>query len=594
MRTLTHKQNQAQNGNSTNVARPQGATPKPGMPAHAIGNLRRTMGNQAALRMIQKQKRDLDFGRTEAAAFQVDHDFTRTNKNAEATVESQARSTSRAEGGRGQDANRVALSAMPTPAPQLPANGRLQAKLQANSPAKTVVPPIVHEVVNSSGRPLDPATRGFMESRFGHDFSQVRVHSDARAAKSARAVNASAYTVGRNVVFGTGQFEPATTQGRHLLTHELTHVVQQRAGVNLKNGVSEAGDPYERQADAVADALACGESTGVSLQRYGRPPTLGLSQQHVGKVSTVQRTPSNGKDKPTTNPTDPKLIEPTEIVEEDPVEEAERAADETAESGGEGDSTQPPRKKAAWRKRGQHSRLFSGALTDLFGGKHGKHLKHWIWSWGRVKFGKPVLSEEERNQELHSEHHELASANDSSVNAHDASPYKGKINGTVEIPFLKAYTKAFDLPVPTPKLKPREKITDVSIDKTVTGSLSFSIGDPGDLAWGPRAPRARIVVEMQDGAIFVPIYDTTLITTGKVWTTVSLTDLRPDSIYRVRVYTDYWKHTVEPGYQFGDDRTQVEYQLNINQYETATFTIVKKTWSKARILKPARHFRLRL
>ena len=77
------------------------------------------------------------------------------------------------------------------------------------------------------GRPLDPATRDFFEPRFGHDFGRVRVHTDAKAAESARAVNAQAYTVGRNVVFDGGAYSPSTSRGRWLLAHELTHVVQQ-------------------------------------------------------------------------------------------------------------------------------------------------------------------------------------------------------------------------------------------------------------------------------------------------------------------------------------------------------------------------------
>jgi hypothetical protein len=66
-----------------------------------------------------------------------------------------------------------------------------------------------------------------MEARFGHDFGQVRVHTDAKAAESARAVNALAFTVGRNVVFGTGQYAPKTSAGQRLIAHELTHVGQQ-------------------------------------------------------------------------------------------------------------------------------------------------------------------------------------------------------------------------------------------------------------------------------------------------------------------------------------------------------------------------------
>jgi hypothetical protein len=77
------------------------------------------------------------------------------------------------------------------------------------------------------GQPLDPATRTFMEPSFGHDFSHVRVHTDVKAAESTRAVNALAFTVGRDVVFGAGQYAPGTTIGRRLLAHELAHVVQQ-------------------------------------------------------------------------------------------------------------------------------------------------------------------------------------------------------------------------------------------------------------------------------------------------------------------------------------------------------------------------------
>src|SRR5271157_335234 len=90
-------------------------------------------------------------------------------------------------------------------------------------------PPIVHEVLRSSARPLDAATRSFMEPRFGADFSRVRVHTDAKAAESAKAVNALAYTVGSDVVFGTGQFTSASDAGRRILSHELVHVVQQGA-----------------------------------------------------------------------------------------------------------------------------------------------------------------------------------------------------------------------------------------------------------------------------------------------------------------------------------------------------------------------------
>ncbi|MGB7924022.1 MAG: DUF4157 domain-containing protein [Pyrinomonadaceae bacterium] len=90
--------------------------------------------------------------------------------------------------------------------------------------------PLVSEAIRSPGQRLDPDTRAFMESRFGHDFSHVRVHTGTQAAQSARAVDALAYTLGSNVVFGAGQYAPATSEGRRLLAHELTHVAQQAGG----------------------------------------------------------------------------------------------------------------------------------------------------------------------------------------------------------------------------------------------------------------------------------------------------------------------------------------------------------------------------
>lgn len=92
-----------------------------------------------------------------------------------------------------------------------------------------LAPPIVHEALASPGRPLDEETRAFMEPRFGHDFSRVRLHTDARAAESAEAVNALAYTVGQDIVFGAGQYQPGTSEGRRLIAHELAHTVQQQS-----------------------------------------------------------------------------------------------------------------------------------------------------------------------------------------------------------------------------------------------------------------------------------------------------------------------------------------------------------------------------
>jgi hypothetical protein len=90
-----------------------------------------------------------------------------------------------------------------------------------------VAPPIVHEVLRSPGRPLEPSVRRTLEARFAHDFSRVRVHTDSRAAESARAVGALAYTVGEDIAFTSQRYAPTTPAGARLLAHELAHVVQQ-------------------------------------------------------------------------------------------------------------------------------------------------------------------------------------------------------------------------------------------------------------------------------------------------------------------------------------------------------------------------------
>ena len=129
--------------------------------------------------------------------------------------------------------------------------------------ATAYIPPAVERVLASTGGAIDPVTRNFMESRFGHDFSGVRVHTDELAAESAKAINAHAYTSGSSIVFGASRYAPDTTEGRRLLAHELTHVVQQRGGHSsvqaFGRGASIDGHRgAEAQADAVADAVLRG------------------------------------------------------------------------------------------------------------------------------------------------------------------------------------------------------------------------------------------------------------------------------------------------------------------------------------------------
>jgi len=145
-----------------------------------------------------------------------------------------------------------------------------------NPNTPTSAQPVVHDVLGAGGRPLDSATRAFMESRFGRDFSSVRVHHDARAARSAAAVNALAYTVGQDIVFAQGQYEPATPAGRELLAHELAHTVQQ-AGASKGSAATQEvtiespGARAEQEADraALLALYAGGGSEAVHLSATG-------------------------------------------------------------------------------------------------------------------------------------------------------------------------------------------------------------------------------------------------------------------------------------------------------------------------------------
>ena len=165
-------------------------------------------------------------------------------------------------------------------------------RVAAAEPGPTVAPPIVRDVLRSPGVPLDAATRSFMETRFGHDFARVRVHADAPAAESARAVGALAYTVGRDIVFGAGQYAPRTPAGAWLLAHELAHATQQApfGAVDPDRDPIRLADPdagnLERSADQAADAgvgqgrvrIPAADLRAPVLQRqtFGRPFPVGV------------------------------------------------------------------------------------------------------------------------------------------------------------------------------------------------------------------------------------------------------------------------------------------------------------------------------
>lgn len=157
---------------------------------------------------------------------------------------------------------------------------RLTLQRSSTNHASTV-PPIVHEVLRSPGKPIDQQARAFMEPRFGHDFSKVRIHADAKAAASARAVNALAYTVGQNIVFSAGQYAPYMSGGRGLLAHELAHVVQQRSNpIHLLSSISHENQDAEKEAGFAAwNVLSSKAIQPIKIGLTPQPTTLAKGEK---------------------------------------------------------------------------------------------------------------------------------------------------------------------------------------------------------------------------------------------------------------------------------------------------------------------------
>jgi hypothetical protein len=246
MPTFAPQQQRSQQRASSTVARPRNALAASRQP-HPFHQLQRTIGNQAVMRLQAK----LAIG-PPADAFE-------------------------------QEADRVADHVMRTAAPQVQRacacgntcshcqTKHLQmARAVSSNSDQATVPPIVHDVLGSSGQPLDPATRDFMEPRFGYDFSQVRIHTDSNAAASSRSIQALAYTFGRDIAFAAGQYSPQTESGKRLLAHELAHVVQQ--------GEGGPGDRISRYSDPDHHVI---EEAALELSKLSAGE---IAQIHAGNV----------------------------------------------------------------------------------------------------------------------------------------------------------------------------------------------------------------------------------------------------------------------------------------------------------------------
>jgi hypothetical protein len=220
-----------------------------GLESNPILDLQRAAGNRAVQRLFEENAKAVRGDSVNAEPARFGHDLSRVPTHTGAAASMQTKlAVNRPGDAHEQEADRVAdkvLGMTETPSRRACACGgecpkcssqhgegeRIQTKPARahDTAAAAAAPRSVEEALSSRGRPLDSAAREFFEPRFGRDFSHVRVHTDASAAESARDVNARAYTLGSQIVFGQGEYAPGTSEGARLLAHELTHVIQQGA-----------------------------------------------------------------------------------------------------------------------------------------------------------------------------------------------------------------------------------------------------------------------------------------------------------------------------------------------------------------------------
>jgi hypothetical protein len=192
-------------------------------------------------RMLQADTEELDAELAGTATRRFGHDFSRIPIHASAAQAIQGKLVINRPGDSyEQEADRIAEQVMRTPTPPLRASTVPALSSAAGAQAKEGLTPAPHltpeveanvRTLQSEGNPLPSASREFFESRLRADFSQVRVSTSTRAQETAQFLGAKAFTVGQSISFGAGQYAPESNEGKHLLAHELTHVVQQESGV---------------------------------------------------------------------------------------------------------------------------------------------------------------------------------------------------------------------------------------------------------------------------------------------------------------------------------------------------------------------------
>jgi hypothetical protein len=210
---------------------------------------------------------------------------------------------------------------------------QLQRRAADASHVSSGLAPIIHDVLRSPGQPLDAGTRAFFEPRLSHDLSKVRIHINGKAAESARAVRALAYTVGQDIVFNAARYQPRSKEGRKVLAHELIHVAQQArgpvTGVPMGGGltISHPDDPFERQAEEISKRILMSESSSPNASPPS-PTTHATSKSIQRQMSeTDEETESASVTPPVTWASGPVFGSPFELSLEEAARRVNAALD---------------------------------------------------------------------------------------------------------------------------------------------------------------------------------------------------------------------------------------------------------------------------
>lgn len=303
MRTFIQKQNSTQKPNTAGSARSNRTLSGQSHEVSSILHLQRTIGNQAVQRLLHVNHEKCDASPVTSASPHFERDFSRIPLHAKTQTEIQPKLTISTPGDAfEQEADRMANQVVGTVA----SSGGLQRgcaecreeEVVQMRAATDIAAPTVDDRIQAlrgGGQGISTSERAYFEPRFGYDFSNVRLHTDSRAADAASALNARAFTVGRDVIFGAAQYAPRTDKGKRLIAHELTHVLQQGAAPTIR-------------------------PAPISLDREGRridnDQNMRQREEEVGKDSLQTNMPMHNSSRVTISTVSNPLIQPCWILQD--------------------------------------------------------------------------------------------------------------------------------------------------------------------------------------------------------------------------------------------------------------------------------------